>query len=130
MSNITNKEAQLKAKLKACRKCVDNAERELQVVNEIKSGDRPSPDQLKRIKTQDYSFTVYFQCRKALRQVRVKGLVNKSQRRFGSRKEAIQHGKRFTKIWKHKGYAVVKVAKRANAWINWRTGKTNPVIGL
>ncbi len=126
----------LKQKLKALIKCreaalnlVKSAEKQMDEINLMISGDKPDFDQAKKIKSQRFSYGVYFTRRQALRQVRCKGLVNKSLRRFVSPKEANQHGKRFTKIHNHKGYKVVKLQMRANAWINWITGKTNPVIG-
>ncbi len=62
--------------------------------------------------------------------VRSPGSTRQSDRRFATRKEAEQHGKRFTKIEKHKSFSVFASTGKVNASINWRTGKTNPVIGL
>ena len=126
--SIVKQERALKAKYRALEKELQNVERQLDELEDVKSGDRPSPEQAKLIKSQPYSFTVHFERSKVLRKVRSPGSVCKSLRRFGTRKEAEQHGKRFTKLHRHKGYKVLKVSQRANAWINWRTGKTNPVL--
>lgn len=58
------------------------------------------------------------------------GLVRESQRRFATFKEAAHHGKRFTEIENHKSFSVFKSKDRVNAYVNWKTGKTNPLIGL
>ncbi len=55
--------------------------------------------------------------------------VTLSARRFGSIREASLHGKRFKRIEGHKAFHVVVNDRKPNAWINYRTGKTNPVIG-
>lgn len=120
--------ASLKAKIKALTKQISVHEKALETIEAIESGDLPSADQAKRIKSQPYSFGVHFERSKVLRKVRSPGGINRSLRRFGTQKEAVQHGKRFTKIHHHKGFTIVRVSKRANAWINWRTGKTNPVL--
>ncbi len=52
-----------------------------------------------------------------------------SARRFGSVKEAITHGKRFKRIEGHAAYEVVVLKLSPNAWVNFKTGKTNPLIG-
>lgn len=52
-----------------------------------------------------------------------------SARRFGSQKEALHHGKRFKRIEGHVAFYVIQVNAKPNAWVNWNTGKTNPVIG-
>lgn len=127
MSNIAKQEALLRAKVKTLEKQLHGVRSQLEDVAMVKSGDKPSPDQSKRMKIAK-SFGVYFERRKALKKVRSPGLVCKSLRRFGSRKEALQHGKRFTRIHKHKGFKIVVLNQRPNAWINWRTGKTNPVL--
>jgi hypothetical protein len=110
------------AQLKAIAKRIEQIE-------EVETGNRPDAEQERRIATQRFSFEVHFERRKALKKGRSPGEIGVSQRRFSSPKEANQHGTRFTKIQKHKGFYVVQVQKRANAWINWATGKTNPVIG-
>jgi hypothetical protein len=97
-------------------------------LDEVIEGDKPDAAQANRIKTQKFSFTVHFERRKALSKVRSPGLVAVSQRRFTTAQEANHHGKRFAKIHKHVGFFVVQVNKRANAWINLTTGKTNPVV--
>lgn len=128
MGKIVQYEKALKSKIKTTERTLAGLREELAAVGEVKSGDRPNCEQAKLMKSQRFSFTVHFERNKVLRKVRSPGAVCKSLRRFTSRKEAIQHGKRFSRIHRHKGYEVVRVAKRANAWINWRTGKTNPVL--
>lgn len=125
---MKKQENQLIQKLKSLKKQIEQVERQLDEVDQVNRGDRPSPNQAKLIQSQNFSFGVYFERRKALRKVRCKGLINKSTRRFSSAKEANQHGKRFAKIHKHVGFTVVKLGQKANAWINWKTGKTNPAI--
>jgi hypothetical protein len=127
MSNIARQESALKKRLVVLRKEMGKVEGELVQLQQVKSGDKPSPDQAKRMKVAR-SFGVHFQRRKALRKVKSPGEVCKSVRRFGTREEANQHGKRFTRIHKHKGFKVIVLSQRPNAWINWRTGKTNPVL--
>lgn len=85
-----------------------------------------------------YSFGVKFYRSRPLSKVRTpKGLVDTpnadyvvSSRRFRTAVEANQHGKRFKRIEGHLSFDILAVAKRPNAKINWRTGKTNPLIGL
>lgn len=113
---------------RALEKQINEIGRKIDQLDEMISGDKPDREQAARIKSQRHSFGVVFNRRKALKKVKQKGLVRTSARRFTSRKEATHHAKRFVKIHKHKGFKVVWVAKRANAWINWITGKTNPVI--
>lgn len=103
-------------------------QRSLVEVAEVESGDRPSPEQARLIKSQLFSYGVHFERRKVLRKVKSPGAICVSVRRFTSRKEADQHGKRFSKKHGHRGYDVVRTSKRANAWVNWKTGKTNPVL--
>ena len=52
-----------------------------------------------------------------------------SVRRFGSEQEARIHGRRFTRIEGHKGFKVVVLKLKPNAWVNLKTKKTNPLIG-
>lgn len=52
-----------------------------------------------------------------------------SVRRFGSESEAKIHGRRFTRIERHKGFEVVALKLKPNAWVNLKTKKTNPLIG-
>ncbi len=118
----------LKAKYKTLAKQLALIRDQLDDASEIESGDKPSFEQARLIKSQPYSFGVHFERKKVLRKVKSPGAVCRSVRRFTSKKEAIHHGKRFTKIHKHKGFTVIKVNKRANAWVNWLTGKTNPVL--
>lgn len=128
MASLSQRQASVRAQLKALEKQQSALSRELDALDEEHAGDRPSPEQARLIKTQSFSFTVHFERAKSLRKVRSPGMVCRSLRRFGSRKEAEQHGKRFTKLHRHQGFQVVKVYQRANAWVNWRTGKTNPVL--
>jgi len=101
---------------------------QLQSAEKVETGEHPSPSQKKLIDSQDFSYGVHFLRRKALKKGKSPGSVCVSQRRFSSLKEAKQHGVRFTKKHKHQSFAVTIVSKRANAWINWKTGKTNPVL--
>jgi len=128
VENLNQKKAQLKAKLKALEKQGFAVLKEIQVIEEVETGDRPSPAQAKLIASQAFSYGVHFERAKVLRKVRSPGAICVSQRRFSSRKEAEQHGKRFARLHRHKGFDVVRVNKRANAWINWKTGKTNPTL--
>lgn len=52
-----------------------------------------------------------------------------SVRRFATDKEAVRHARRFTRLHGHETFAVVALKQRPNAWVNARTGKTNPLIG-
>lgn len=52
-----------------------------------------------------------------------------SVRRFGSQEEATIHGRRFKKLEGHKNFFVVLQNSKPNAWVNLKTGKTNPLIG-
>jgi len=52
-----------------------------------------------------------------------------SVRRFGSEQEAKLHGRRFRKLEGHKDFFVVLQNAKPNAWVNLKTGKTNPLIG-
>jgi hypothetical protein len=97
-------------------------------VKKVESGEHPSPAQAALIKSQPFSYGVHFLRAKVLKKVKSPGAVMVSTRLFTTKKEAHQHGKRFSKIHGHKDYSVVLVNKRANAWVNWKTGKTNPVI--
>ena len=126
--DIKQQEKALVAKMASITKQYDSLEVQLSKVLEIKTGDRPTPDIARLIKTQAFSYGVHFERRKVLRKVKSPGAICVSQRRFATRKEALQHGKRFTKIQKHVGFDVVRTNKKANAWINWVTGKTNPVL--
>lgn len=107
---------------------IASLQRELTQVKDVESGDSPSPAQAALIKSQPYSYGVHFERKKVLRKVKSPGAICVSVRRFTSRKEADQHGRRFAKKHGHKGYDVVRTNKRANAWVNWKTGKTNPVL--
>lgn len=94
-------------------------------------------DRLRRQKT---SFGVLFVRSRAITQVsNSKGelvsakdpgsLVTTSVRRFGTSAEARHHGKRFARIEKHTAFHVIFVEKGPNAYVNFKTGKTNPLIG-
>ncbi len=120
--------AQIKAQLAKLGKAYAALEKQLDQVEQVETGDIPSPAQQKLIKSQAYSYGVTFIRRKALKKAAQKGELRTSQRRFSSRKEAEHHAKRFQKIHKHKDYSVCVVNKRANAWVNWKTGKTNPAL--
>ncbi len=121
------KQAQ-KKEIVRLEKLVALAQNKMDHIDNVIEGDVPSDEQQKKIKSQKFSFGVIFERRKVLKKVRSPGALCKSVRRFTSKKEAVHHGKRFSKIHKHKGFALVRVNKRANAWVNWLTGKTNPAI--
>lgn len=118
----------LKAKIKALKAKITVHEKELAQHQKVHDGYAPAPAIARLIAKQAFSFGVTFLRRKALRKVTQPGLKRKSTRRFATRKEAEQHGRRFQRKHGHKSFVIAKVAKRANAWINWRTGKTNPVL--
>lgn len=122
-------EKNIEALERAYQKEVAPIQKQLAQLEEVESGDKPDAGQAARIKSQKFSYTVHFERRKNLLKVRSPGAVCVSERRFTSAKEATHHAKRFAKLHKHKSFTVVMVNKRANAWINWTTGKTNPVIG-
>ena len=97
----------------------------------------PTDAQQKRIDSQKFSWGIVFVRAKRISKIKAvggweskPGATRTSDRRFGTRDEALIHAKRFTKIEGHKSYSVHRVAKRVNAWVNLATGKTNPVIGL
>lgn len=97
---------------------------------------KPTEQQVRALRTRKTSFGVEFTRRKAITQtrqgekVRAPGkLVVVSVRRFGSEKEAKIHAKRFARLEKHREFRVVLLKLRPNAWVNFKTGKTNPVIG-
>lgn len=90
----------------------------------VETGEIPSPEQAKRMKAQVFSYSVTFVRRKA----RKGKTVLHSVRRFSSRKEAEHHGKRFTKKHNHSEFSVCIMQQKANAWVNWKTGKTNPAL--
>lgn len=91
----------------------------------VAAGEIPSPEQAELIKKQAHSYGVTFVRRKANKKGQ---LVLHSDRRFSSREEAEHHGKRFSKKHKHAEFSVCIVQKKANAWVNWKTGKTNPAL--
>jgi hypothetical protein len=83
------------------------------------------------------SFGVKFNRRKYINKIKgpkgwvaCPGLVRESQRRFATIKEANHHGQRFVEIENHKSYSVFTSKDKVNAYVNWRSGKTNPLIGL
>lgn len=116
--------SQLKARHKALERELAQLSTQIETQDEIESGDRPSPEQAKRIATQDHSYGVTF----VRRQARKGKLVLTSKRRFSSKKEAEQHGRRFQKKHRHQEFSVCIQHAKANAWINWKTGKTNPAL--
>ncbi len=118
-----------KTKIASLKKQLANAEKELKACSQVEKGDVPAPAIAAAIKSQNFSFVVVFKRRKALNKPKnkKKGITFTSDRRFSSQTEANQHGRRFTAKHKHAAYQVALVQKRANAWINWKTGKTNPV---
>lgn len=106
--------------------------------NKAKSGlTKAQSDALRRRKT---SFGVLFQRRKAITKIKDRSgkrvaaraageFVVTSPRLFSTSAEANHHGKRFARIEGHKAYWVTFVEKAPNAWVNFKTGKTNPLIG-
>lgn len=129
MCNIKKQKKALEAQEKALRKQIGDVQAQLAHCEDVAEGDKPDSGQASRIKSQKFSFTIIFERRKALKKVAQKGTQRISERRFTTTKEATHHAKRFAKLHKHKSFNVVMVNKRANAWINWTTGKTNPVTG-
>ena len=94
----------------------------------------------KALRTRKTSFGVRFERRKAITTIknsdgeRVKARnpgkdYVVSARRFCTESEAKRHGKRFMRIEGHKAFSVIALKQKPNAWVNPRTGKTNPVIG-
>lgn len=122
----------LKSKRAALVKKLAAIDTQIAEVTQVESGDKPAPAIAALIKSQKFSFSVVFVRRKELTKTKrtPKGLSFTSVRRFSTQKEATQHGRRFAKKHNHKSFHVIEVSKKANAWINWKTGKTNPVIGL
>ena len=122
----------LKSKRASLVKQLAAIDKQINEVALVDAGDKPAPAIAALIKKQNFSFSVTFVRRKALTKTKrtPKGLSFTSVRRFATEKEAVQHGKRFAKKHNHKSFHVIEVSKKANAWINWKTGKTNPVIGL
>lgn len=127
MDKTKEREKALLAKRRLLEKGLAANSKELAAVGLVKAGDKPSPEQVKLFK-QGFSFTVEFVRRKALRKVRSPGGVCKSTRRFSSRKEALHHAGRFSRLHRHKSFEIKRVGKNPNAWVNWTSGKTNPVI--
>lgn len=97
-------------------------------VDRIEQGDIPNEAQALLMNTQKFSFGVMFERRKELKKVDQPGILFESSRTFTSREEAEHHAKRFVKKHGHVGYDVFRTPKKANAWVNWNTGKTNPAI--
>lgn len=129
MCCVKQQKKALEAKDKELRKQIGEVQAQLAHLDDVEEGDKPDAGQASRIKSQKFSFTVHFERSKSLKKVRSPGAVCVSERRFTTSKEAAHHAKRFAKQHKHKDFTVVMVNKRANAWINWTTGKTNPVTG-
>jgi hypothetical protein len=99
-----------------------------------------TPAQAKALKSRKTSFGIIFTRSKTIEEVfhndgsyskaRFAGKLKvPSLRRFISKEEATAHAKRFKRIEKHKSFEIVLVKKAPNAWVNVKTGKTNPVIG-
>lgn len=100
----------------------------------------PTAAQARALRTRKTSFGIVYFRSKAIKTVKNKNgdrvaarspgkLEVPSARRFGSEKEANRHARRFVKIEGHKGYKIKQVNKRPNAWVNLKTGRTNPLIG-
>lgn len=126
---MKNKTMLLKLRVASLKQQLGVAETELKDHGKVATGEVPAPAIAKLIKSQAFSFSVTFVRRKALKKAKngKKGLSFTSDRRFATKKEADQHGKRFSKKHRHESYHAIKVSKKANSWINWETGKTNPV---
>ncbi len=124
-----NNKQKLIARAKTLASQLAAVEKSIAHLEEVDTGDVPSAAIAKLIKSQSFSFSVIFVRRKALTKPKngKKGLSFTSDRRFATAKEANQHGRRFAKKHGHESYHAVKVSKKANSWINWKTGKTNPV---
>ena len=91
---------------------------------EVDLGNIPSVAQRALMATQLFSYGVTFQRSKA-----VNGeVILNSTRTFTTEDEANHHGERFSERHGHAGFTVVPSNKKANAWVNWKTGKTNPAI--
>jgi hypothetical protein len=91
---------------------------------EVDLGNIPSVAQRELMATQLFSYGVTFQRSKA-----VNGeVILTSTRTFTTEDEAIHHGERFSEKHGHAGFTVVPSNNKANAWVNWKTGKTNPAI--
>jgi hypothetical protein len=97
----------------------------------------PTPAQQDKIDNQQFSFGIRFIRAKALTEVKgpggwvpSPGLTVVSERTFGTKSEATNHAKRFRDIEGHYGFEIIEVDSPPNAWVNEKTGKTNPVIGL
>jgi hypothetical protein len=120
---------QLQAKAASLRAQLAKLDKEIKSNRLVLSGDVPAPAIAKLIKSQPFSFAVVFVRRKALNKPKnkKKGVSFTSDRRFATMKEAAQHGRRFKVKHKHESFHAIKVSKKANSWINWSTGKTNPV---
>lgn len=98
---------------------------------------RAQADALRRRKT---SFGVVFVRSRPIRKVKDRDgklvlarnsgeVVVPSQRLFATDKEASHHGKRFVRLEGHRSFFVTFVRKSPNAWVNFKSGKTNPLIG-
>lgn len=124
-SQLAAQRRTLDRQLQAIEKQLAALERQEDALASVESGESPSPEQAKRIAAQAHSYGVTFVRRKANKRGE---LVKHSARRFSSRKEAEQHGKRFATKHRHAEFSICIVQKKANAWVNWKTGKTNPVL--
>lgn len=138
-SNITRLEAQIKrakSNVKVLSKRYNAA------LNQVAKLERTldkthAANQKKALGRGGLSFGVKFTRRKYIKQIKgPKGWVDSpgnfrvSERRFATSKEANHHGKRFVEIEGHKSYSVFRSKDKVNAYVNWKTGKTNPLIGL
>jgi hypothetical protein len=128
--SLVKKQHALKAKYKALHKQMAAVDDQINEIQDQLNGDKPVPEIAKKIASQRFSFGVAFTRKKELRKVKKPGLRFMSDRRFATKAEATTHGRRFQKKHGHQKFEVVRVNKRANAWVNPRTGKTNPVVGL
>lgn len=125
------------AKIESILLILAQLKEEVSQLSETSGKTQPSHNQQKRIDNQRYAYGVKFVRAKKLAKIKgvtgwesKPGLVRVSERLFGTRDESLTHARRFVKIYSHKSYKVMKVNKRPNAWVNEKTGKTNPVIGL
>lgn len=95
----------------------------------FKGEDKPSAAQASRLRNSRTSFAVNY--------VRTKDLANgavtankrnPSVRRFGTAEEAQHHALRFVEKQGHLGFYITSAKARPNAWVNEKTGLTNPEI--
>ena len=120
MSNINSQIKQKQAQITKLTSEIADLRQQAQAQDQVRLGNAPDAQQAARLRSQKFSYEVNFERRD--------GTSFSSNRRFTLPKEANQHGTRFSKKHRHAGFVVVQVSKKANAWINWTTGKTNPVV--